>query len=306
MTQLVLGIDIGTSSSKGVLARPDGTIVGVAERGHPTLPAAARLGRARCRGDLVGRLLALCRELVGRANEAGGQIEARLRQRHRAVPAGRRRQRSRSDRPSCTASTAARRREIAELTEPLRRRRASWRRGGTLLSSQAVGPKLAWLAGTSRRSGRAPVSLLMANIVRRRAADRRVRAGPPLGQPVRSPLRHRDATAGTDDGLPRSRPGLALPRLRLAGRGGRPGHAPRLPPRPAWPGTPVAAGSIDAWVEALSVDVREPGDVMLMYGTTMMVVAVVERAQPYPGLWGTTGSSPAPAPSAAGWQRLAR
>ena len=31
MSELVLGIDIGTSSSKGVLARPAGTIVAVAE-----------------------------------------------------------------------------------------------------------------------------------------------------------------------------------------------------------------------------------------------------------------------------------
>src|SRR5688500_19201244 len=35
VSELLLGIDIGTSSSKGVLARLDGAIVAVAERPHP-------------------------------------------------------------------------------------------------------------------------------------------------------------------------------------------------------------------------------------------------------------------------------
>jgi xylulokinase len=34
MTDLLLGVDIGTSSSKGVLVRPDGTIVATAQRPH--------------------------------------------------------------------------------------------------------------------------------------------------------------------------------------------------------------------------------------------------------------------------------
>jgi len=34
VTELLLGLDIGTSSSKAVLARPDGTVVASAERAH--------------------------------------------------------------------------------------------------------------------------------------------------------------------------------------------------------------------------------------------------------------------------------
>ena len=34
MTELLLGLDIGTSSSKAVLATPDGAIVATAEREH--------------------------------------------------------------------------------------------------------------------------------------------------------------------------------------------------------------------------------------------------------------------------------
>lgn len=36
MDELLLGIDIGTSSSKAVLARPDGRLVATAKRPHQT------------------------------------------------------------------------------------------------------------------------------------------------------------------------------------------------------------------------------------------------------------------------------
>lgn len=34
MSELLLGVDIGTSSTKGVLARPDGEVVAITERPH--------------------------------------------------------------------------------------------------------------------------------------------------------------------------------------------------------------------------------------------------------------------------------
>src|SRR4051794_10246815 len=71
---LILGIDIGTSSSKGVLARIDGTVVAVAERPHHlSLP---RPGWAEHDPELTwwGDFLAICQELVGQAKELGGQI----------------------------------------------------------------------------------------------------------------------------------------------------------------------------------------------------------------------------------------
>ncbi|MDF2574166.1 MAG: sugar kinase, partial [Agromyces sp.] len=38
-------------------------------------------------------------------------------------------------------------------------------------------------------------------------------------------------------------------------------------------GTPVIAGTIDAWTEAVSVGAHDAGDLMLMYGTTMFLIA---------------------------------
>jgi xylulokinase len=57
-------------------------------------------------------------------------------------------------------------------------------------------------------------------------------------------------------------------------------------------GTPVVAGTIDAWAEATSVGVTAPGDVMLMYGTTMFLVEVLDRPRRSPDLWGTVGTFP--------------
>ena len=55
-------------------------------------------------------------------------------------------------------------------------------------------------------------------------------------------------------------------------------------------GIPVVAGTIDAWTEAISVDSHNPGDLMLMYGTTMFLVNTVEDRVTIPGLWGTVGA----------------
>jgi xylulokinase len=57
-------------------------------------------------------------------------------------------------------------------------------------------------------------------------------------------------------------------------------------------GTPVIAGTIDAWAESVSVGVAAPGDVMVMYGTTMFLLEVLAERRTWPGLWGTVGITP--------------
>ncbi|HYH94083.1 MAG TPA: FGGY-family carbohydrate kinase, partial [Candidatus Saccharimonadales bacterium] len=57
-------------------------------------------------------------------------------------------------------------------------------------------------------------------------------------------------------------------------------------------GIPVVAGTIDAWSESISVGATRPGDLMLMYGTTMFLIAVVEQPIHSPSLWGTVGALP--------------
>lgn len=50
-------------------------------------------------------------------------------------------------------------------------------------------------------------------------------------------------------------------------------------------GTPVIAGTIDAAAEALSVGVLSPGDMMLMYGSTVFVIALTENRVRDKRLW---------------------
>ena len=49
-------------------------------------------------------------------------------------------------------------------------------------------------------------------------------------------------------------------------------------------------GTIDAWAEAESVDVRAPGDLMLMYGSTMFFVGVTAETALDAALWSTPGN----------------
>ena len=50
-------------------------------------------------------------------------------------------------------------------------------------------------------------------------------------------------------------------------------------------GTPVTTGTIDAAAEAISVGVTKPGDLMIMYGTTMFFIQVTEQPTPDPRMW---------------------
>jgi xylulokinase len=55
-------------------------------------------------------------------------------------------------------------------------------------------------------------------------------------------------------------------------------------------GTPVAVGAVDALSEAISVGVCEPGDLMIMYGSTTFFVLVQDAPTPDPRVWTTSGA----------------
>jgi xylulokinase len=59
------------------------------------------------------------------------------------------------------------------------------------------------------------------------------------------------------------------------------------------PGTPVTAGTIDAISEAISVGVMQPGDLMMMYGTTTFFILILdEMVAPDVTLWHTPYAFP--------------
>jgi xylulokinase len=105
------------------------------------------------------------------------------------------------------------------------------------------------------------------------------------------PLYDLEASTWACDWASEVAPGLELPELKWSDEiAGRVTEAASLETGiPS--GTPVATGTVDAWAEALSVGVRDPGDTMVMYGTTLFIVSVAARIIPHSAMWGTAGVS---------------
>lgn len=57
-------------------------------------------------------------------------------------------------------------------------------------------------------------------------------------------------------------------------------------------GTPVAVGAVDALAEALSVGVEHAGDLMIMYGSTTFFILVLDEPVRDPRVWLTAGAFP--------------
>ncbi|MDQ3930994.1 MAG: FGGY-family carbohydrate kinase [Chloroflexota bacterium] len=284
MGELLLGIDIGTSSSKGVLASPDGRVIATAVRPHDlSLP---RPGWAEhdAEGVWWADFLALCAELLP---QAGGPVAAVCVSGIGPclLPADAQGQ---PLRPAILYGIDTRAtREIGELTERYGAERIL-ARCGSLLTSQAVGPKLAWLRRNEPGVWERTQHMFMASsyIVHRLTGEY---ALDHHSASQCDPMYDLHENRWIEEWAEEIAPGLPLPRLLWPAEvAGTVTHtAAELTGIPA--GTPVTAGTIDAWAEAASVGVLEPGDLMLMYGTTMFMVEVVTSPRPHKGLWSTAG-----------------
>jgi xylulokinase len=82
-------------------------------------------------------------------------------------------------------------------------------------------------------------------------------------------------------------PGVALPELAYPGDvvGAVTADASAATGLPA--GTPVVMGTVDAWSEAYSAYAESPGMAMIMYGSTFFFIANSDRFVPSPRFWGT-------------------
>ncbi|MGH3770225.1 MAG: FGGY-family carbohydrate kinase [Pseudonocardiaceae bacterium] len=287
MSSLLLGVDIGTASSKGVLVRSDGTVVATATRAHEvSMPHPGWVehdAQAVWWADFTAisqELTAAVREPIAAVGVSGiGPCLLPVDNADRPL------------RPAIlygvdTRATA----EIEELTQALGQQ-TILERCGSVLTSQAVGPKLAWLRARESQTWAATRRFLMASsFIVRRLTGSYILDHHSASQctPMYDPVHHRWIEEWTE----LVAPGLELPELcwpcdvvgqvRTA--------AAEETGIPA--GTPVVAGTIDAWAEATSVGVTAPGDVMLMYGTTMFLVEVLDQPRRSPNLWGTVGTFP--------------
>jgi len=282
--EAVLGIDIGTSSTKAALADAGGSIIATAQRKHAT--SMPRPGWAEHDAERTwwAELVAVCNEL---APLAGSRLRGvcvsgigpcivpcddRVRPLRPAILYG-----------IDTRATA----EIDELEHRFGSE-AILRRGGSALSSQAIGPKLLWLRhhepevwdctkGWYMASSFAVARLTGEYILDHHSASQ----CDPLYDLAAGDWAY-DWTSEIGNGVPP--PPLAWPSQQVGVVSTAAAEETGLPP-----GTPVVAGTIDAWAEAFSVGVRADGDLMVMYGSTIFIVRVGETTTASPLLWTTQG-----------------
>ncbi len=298
MSELLLGIDIGTSSTKGVLARPDGEVVATAERPHElSLP---RPGWAEHDAEKVwwDDFVSICRELLDQADDGVAAvctsgIGACL------LPAD---EAGSPLRPAILYGIDTRaEREVEELNERYGEENLL-ERCGSVLTTQAVGPKLLWLRRNEPEVWEKTRKFFMANsFIAWRLTGEYVLDHHSASQcdPLYDVREYRWIAEWAEE----IAPGLPLPRLLWPAEvvGEVTLEASEATGIPA--GTPVAAGTIDAWSEGASVGVQDPGDLMLMYGTTMFMIEVLREPLPTPASGARRVSCRTPTTWRPGWRR---
>lgn len=285
---LTLGVDIGTSSSKGVLVAADGTMLAQASRPHAV--SSPQPGWFEHDPEQVwwADFAGIVAELL--ATHGDGPIDAvavsgigpcLLPADAAGTPL----------RPAIlygvdTRATA----QIARLAEQFGADTVL-ARCGSPLTSQAIGPKLAWLAEQEPQVAGATRRWFMASsYLAFRLTGEYVLDHHSASQSV--PLYSPRANAWIDEWCEAIAPGVEFPRLawptEIIGEVTAAAAAQTGLPE----GTPVLAGTIDAWSEAAGVGVLHSGDSMLMYGTTMFLVHVTKGAHALANLWGPAGLLP--------------
>lgn len=284
-----LGVDIGTSSSKGVLVSADGDVLHTSVISHDV--DRPRPGWVEMDGRIWWvEFIAIVRELTAAA--VGDDLEI--------VAVGV------SGMGPCvllvddvdepvrpailygvdTRATSQIERMTAELGTD-----AITRVGGSTLTTQAGGPKIVWIAEEEpeafARSSRLfmPASWLVRHLTGSYVLDHQSAS-------QISPFYDVEREEWHAETWRRYAPGIEAPELKWAGdlAGDVTDAAAVETGLPA--GIPVIAGTIDAWTEAVSVGAHEPGDLMLMYGTTMFLVSTGPETLRTPSMWTTVGAFP--------------
>jgi xylulokinase len=294
---VVLGIDIGTSSSKGVLVTIDGTILASAVRAHEVFRPNA--GHVEMDAHVWwDEFVSISRELLdhkayrddGTQSHASPNIVA-------VGVSGMGPCVTLTDvdgkllRPSILYGVDTRAvSQIDRLTSELGAD-AIVQRCGSALSTQAVGPKLAWIAENEpavwarARKMFMPSSFLVNRLTGEYVLDHHSAS-------QCTPMYDTSSRTWYGPWADMVRGDIDLPLLLWPGEiaGYITEDASTTTGIPL--GAPVIAGTIDAWAEAVSVGAQHTGDLMLMYGTTMFLIATTERRMTSPTMWGTVGAMP--------------
>ncbi len=284
MSDLFLGIDIGTSSAKAALTTADGDVVATATRPHRLSIPRQGWAEHDPEGIWWDGVVALCRELLA----DGSRVPAAVCVSGIGPCVLAADEDFRPLRPAILYGIDTRAaREIADLTEELGAE-AILQRCGSALSTQAVGPKLLWLRRNEPEVWDGTRRLLMASSF----AVARLTGEYVLDHHSASqcdPLYELERRDWIEEWAEQIAPGLELPRLLWPGEPAGVVTAAAAAETGIPTGTPVMAGTIDAWAESLAAGVREAGDLMVMYGSTLFLIAVTAEPLRDESLWSTAG-----------------
>lgn len=282
---LVIGIDFGTGSSKGVLADENGKLLASTERPHKT--SFPKPGHVEHDPDGVWwkDFTEITSELMQRADgpisaittSGIGPCSAFCDADGKPV------------RPAILYGVDTRaHKEVAELIDKYGEDVIIDRCGNTL-TSQSQGPKLLWTVRNEPQNWEKTKYCFMAHTyVAHKLTGAYVldHLSASMFDPMYSPK--------TRDWIPEwcedVAPGLDLPELKYSNEvaGHVTAEAAKVTGLPE--GIPVGVGSTDAFCEAISVGVVDPGDVMIMYGSTIVIDLILDEAKAHRNLWSITGT----------------
>lgn len=282
-----LGVDVGTSSTKGVLVDVDGSILGTATRAHDV--ERPHTGWVEMDGRVWWQeFVAITRELLSAHPDAevaavgvSGMGPCILLADEDDEPV----------RPAILYGVDTRAAaQIARMTDELGEGEIA-RIGGSVLTSQAGGPKIAWVADEEAQHWSQAARLFMpASWLARKLTGAYVLDHQSASQV--SPLYDIENERWHEPWWSRFAAPVEPPPLAWAGdvAGAVTAVAAEVTGIPE--GVPVITGTIDAWTEAVSVGAHGVGDLMLMYGTTMFLIATGDHTLRTPSMWTTAGAFP--------------
>jgi len=278
-----LGIDIGTFESKGVLVDGAGQVVAQAAQPHEMIVPQPGWAEHRADQDWWQDFTVISRKLLADSGIDPGQIDAvacsAIGPCMLPVDA--------AGTPLMNAvlygvdGRAAD--EVAELSERIGAE-VILERCGNPLTSQSVGPKILWLKRNRPEIFARTAKILSASsylvfkLTGETVIDHFTAAN-------FSPIYDVGALNWTTELADDIVPADMLPRLLWSTD-----IAGEISPEAAVEtglavGTPVTAGTIDAAAEAISVGVAQQGDMMMMYGSTIFIVAPTDQRISDPRLW---------------------
>jgi xylulokinase len=286
-----MGIDVGTYGSKGVLCTPHGDIIAEHQVEHGL--SVPRSGWAEHDADAVWwkDVCTISQALLNKAGVPGNRVAAIAVSGlgPDVVPLD---AQGRALRPGILYGIDVRStKEIAELNDKFGPAEMA-ELGGMYLTSQAIGPKILWIRRHEPEVFAKTKYLCSAStfLVYRLSGEYVLDYH---SASLFNPLFDIHALAWSDRYADPIVGGIPLPRLAWPAEVVGQVTAKAAEETGLQPGTPVTTGTIDAISEAISVNVMQPGDLMMMYGTTTFFILILDKlAAPNETIWHTPYAFP--------------